>query len=339
MLDRFFESLYNKVIVNIVVKRESTDVYIEVCSKSSVIDQAEKNFQTTTLNSDIQEFINGYTKESPYFYIAILDYGLEQGAIPTCAKNQLSYYYDIHSTEYKCHDDTWTYFTSKTDLYEIEKKYHKIGIDYIFSPFSLLTHFFEDKINTNIAMYILVQEKSISLSIFDKAKLLYAQHLDIEESVEHDEEILVNDMSDIDLGHDAIDLEDVDVLDEVDALEDFGDIEDLDTIEEIDEFSENKDIEEELSEEVAETQNEVDEDETFNEDYQRFSLIQKSLGSYYSDEKYESQFIENVYIADGIGVSGDLKRYLEEEMFLNVYIRHTKIPMEVCELSKLELGL
>ena len=39
MLDTFFETLYHKVLVNIVIKRSSTDVYIEVCSKKAVISQ------------------------------------------------------------------------------------------------------------------------------------------------------------------------------------------------------------------------------------------------------------------------------------------------------------
>ncbi len=44
-------------------------------------------------------------------------------------------------------------------------------------------------------------------------------------------------------------------------------------------------------------------------------------------------------MADGIGISQDLKRYLEEEMFMDVYTRHFDIPTAVCEMAKLELNL
>ncbi len=77
----------------------------------------------------------------------------------------------------------------------------------------------------------------------------------------------------------------------------------------------------------------------FDEDYQRFLLIHSSLGHYYSDEKYDSQFIESVYIADSIGVGDDLSRYLEEEMFLNVYIRKIDLGYEIAQLVKMELSL
>ena len=137
MLTKFFEALYHKVFVNIVVKRSSTDVYIELCSKNGIIESAENSFETLTLTKDMIEFISSYTKESPYFYISILDISIEQGAFPTCSKNRLSYFYDVSSSEHKCSNDSWTYYTSKTDLYEIEKKYHKVGLDFIFSPFTL----------------------------------------------------------------------------------------------------------------------------------------------------------------------------------------------------------
>ena len=48
--------------------------------------------------------------------------------------------------------------------------------------------------------------------------------------------------------------------------------------------------------------------------------------------------MESVYIADGVGVSEDLKRFLEEEMFLSVYVRKMDLSMQICELAKGELG-
>ena len=339
MLSKFFEALYNKVFVNIVVKHSSTDIYIELCSKNGVVDSEQNSFDSLTLNSEIIEFISSYTKETPYYYISILDMSIDQGALPTCSKNRLSYFYNVSASEHKCCDETWTYYTSKTDIYEIEKKYKKIGVDFIFSPFILLSNFFVDKIKSHVAMYILIQDSHLSLSIFENGTLLYGEHLDMETSGKSDDILLSQDMSeddDISLEN-GIDLEDVDVIDEMEDLDDFGDIEDLDSLEEIDEFSENQDIEEEFYE--AEEQIVESDDSDFNEDYQRFTLIQNALGHYYHDDKYEGKFVENVYIADGVGISNDLKRYLEEEMYLNVYVRHTDLGIELSNLAKKELSL
>ena len=318
MLENFLEALYHKVIVSIVIKRSSCDIYIELCSKTAVVDSELKTFETTSLNEEMIEFISSYTKESPYSYISVLDMSPDQGAIPTCVKSKLSFYEDLSSSEYKCFNKNWTYFTSKSDLNEIEKGFKLIGVDFIFSPFTLLYKFFEDKVSSSLSLYILVQDSYLSLSVFENSQLIFAEHLDMKMST-NDE--LLSEVMD---------------SDEID-LDDFSGIEDLDLLEEIDEFSEFQDIEEEFHE--AEKPMIESGGDSNNEDYQRFSLIQSSLGHFYEDKRYEGAFVENVYIADGVGVSNDLKYYLEEEMFLNVYIKHLDIPMEVCSLAKEEIGL
>ena len=126
-------------------------------------------------------------------------------------------------------------------------------------------------------MYILIQDSFISLSLFENGLLLYAEHLDMVTSGESDDILLAQDMDEDDVSlEDGIDLEDIDVMDEMDDLDDFGDIEDLDSLEEIDEFSENQDVEEEFYE--AEEEIVESDDSNFNEDYQRFTLIQSALG-------------------------------------------------------------
>ena len=338
MLAKFFEALYPKVLINIVVKRTLTLVYIELCSKKGTTHSIHEEFETTTLNDKMLDFIQHYIKESPYYYISILDRNFIQGVIPSCRKQELNYYHDLSDCEYKCYDNSWAYYTARSELYETEKIYKDIGVDFIFSPFIVLTTFFKDKIEGKLAIYVLIEDAYLSLAVFENNKLLYGEHLDMENVAELDDVLLsseIDDDEELDLDE-GIDLESMDVEDDGIELEDFGDIEDLDSIEDIDEFD-SKDVEEELleSEDVLEEPQE----EGFNEDYQRFSLIQDSIAKYYKDERYESQFLENMYIADGVGVSRELKKYLEEEMFLNVYIRHIEIDAEVCELTKEELGL
>lgn len=344
MLNKFLESLYLKVLVNIVVTHSKSIVYIEMLDKTVVVDTHKTEFSTTKLTPEMYEYILSYTKESPYFYISILDSSIAQGAIPTCSKHNLSLFHDVSSCEYKCYGDKWVYYSEKSDIYDIEKVYEKIGVDFVFSPFVVLANFFKDKVNSTMAMFILVEEKSVSLSVFDNSELLYAQYLDLRKDSVSDELMVdYDDMDSIDLDDedeedDSINLDDIDAIDDIDELDDdFGDIADLDNIEEIDEFSEAKDFEEELLEQNEEENYPIHDSEGINEDYQRFLLIQSSINSFYQDTKYKSKFVENIYIADAISGTGDLKRYLEEEMFLNVYIRHVEIAAEVCEIAKLEL--
>ncbi len=333
MLSKFFESLYNKVFVNIVIQGSITSIYMQECSKKDILRTAQQNFDTLTITEDILSFVSSYIKETPFYYIAILDMSTEQGAIPTCDKNRISFYHDMSSSEYKCKDERWTYYTGKVDLYGIEKHYKEVGLDFVFSPFILVSNFFKDKINSDVALYILVEENSLSLCIFEHSQLLFAKYLVINPT---DEDDMSDDSSElISEGVNFDDMNALDDMDELDELDDFGDIEDLDSIEEIDEFSQIKEDGEEFDEEEILSESS---EENFTGDYDRFIQIQETLGSFYNDKKYDGQFVQSVYIADSVGVSSELKKFLEEEMFLSVYIRHIDLGEELAKLSKMELA-
>ena len=340
VLSKIFEALYVKVLVNIIIQKTKTLIYIEVYGKKGIIEHIHNEFDATEPTQEMVEFISSYTKETPYFYIAYLDPSNTQGVIPTCNKNRLSYYKDISSCEHLCFENRWTFYTSKSELYELEKTQELLGVDFIFSPFVVLANFFQDKISSSVSLYILILEESIALSVFEDSELLYGEYLvvkptnDDEETFSHEDDDVIEMEDALD---ESIDLEDIDVDDNIESLEDFGDIEDLDSIEEIEDFSDNRDIEEELQE--SEMELEDGDEEHFNQDYNRFALIEESVANYYKDDRYESKFLENIYIADSVGVSRDLKKLLEEEMFFNVYIRHIDIGVEVSEISKKELGL
>ena len=332
MLGKLFETLYLKVFVNIVVGKSKSSVYIELCKDNRVINSDQELFSTTTINEEMKEFIHTYIDESPYYYISVLDTSDAQGAIPICGKAEHAKFFDDTASKYMCHDKKWTYYTAKSDLTEIQNSYGNIGVDFIFSPFVLLNSFFKDKIQTHTAMFILIEENYLSLAVFENSQLLFAEHLDMQNY--HEDELLLDDENgDLDLNEE---MTEIDSLENLETLDDFADIEDLDAIEDLDEFSDSKDLEEELSIE-SEEDFPVQDSEGFNEDYQRFLLIQSAINNFYKDEKYKSAFIETTYIADSVGVSGDLKRYLEEEMFLTAYVRHIDLSAELCDIAKREV--
>lgn len=334
MISKLFESLYTKVFINIIVENLQTVVYVEVCSNNSVLQSMHKYFDTTAMNSRMYEFIHAYYKESPFCYISILDKSPLQGAIPTCDVKEMSKYFDINSSEYRCFSKDWAFYTSEYDLEAIKHEYRSIGVDFIFSPFVIMANFFKDKIDTTLAMFVLLEDNYISFSVFDNSKLLYAEYLNMEHHKESDDlsmESPLDDDEEISLGIDSIDLEEIDIDGNSAGFDDFTNIEDLDDSETIDEFSEEQEIKEIV------TMEEYVPADGFNEDYQRFSLIQGALNTFYKDSKYDSKFIENIYIADGVGVSGDLKNYLEEEIFLNVYVRKIDLSVALCNMAKAEI--
>ena len=349
MINKLFESLYLKIFINIVVGRSKTTVFIETNNSSGVVEHVEEVFNTltTAVDNDMQEFIDSYIQESPFHYISFLDTSNHQGAVPTCDIKKMSKYFDVNSSISLCFFDKWSYYTSSADIGLLKKEYAKIGVDFIFSPFSILARFFKDKIDGNVAMYMLIEDSYISLAVFDKSELLYADHIQMKQQDLLDELLdTTSDDEDDELDFDgSINLDDVDVDKEMGELDDFGDvgdIEDLDSLDDIDEMDGFADVQEEEEKEVKEKVGDsaeltMDEVDAFNEDYERFLLVQSSINNFYKDDKFESEFIENIFIADGLDGSADLKRYFEEEMFLNVVMRRIDLNAEICDLAKVEL--
>lgn len=338
MISKFLETLYTKVFINIIIDNSQTVVYIEVCSKNNVIEAIEKTFETTSINAKMYNLIKVYSKQSPFSYISVLDNSQLQGAIPAIKSSDMDRYTDMSLMKSITLKD-WSIYTAEYDLNAICNEYKSIGIDFIFSPFLIMTKFFQDKINTSLSMFILIESNYLVMAIFDNSKLLYGEYLDMQ--YQKDDDLLINtsldEEDDISLEAEGINLEDIDIDDIDSSLDDFANIEDLDSVNDIEEFSEAKEIQE-----IQEVQHNDPFDDIstvgFDEDYQRFLLIQSSLNSFYKDDKYDSQFIESTYIADSIGISSALKKYLEEEMFLNVYVRKITLGAELSDMAKAELN-
>lgn len=343
------ESLYLKVYIGIVVSHNKSDVIIEMIKGTNTVKRSAKSFLTTEVNDDMRAFVSQAAAESPYFYIALLNHSKHQGAIPTCSTKKAVEYADISTAKTLCYKKRWMVYASKPDLDLYQKRYSDFGLDFIFSPYILLERFFSDKVEGAMALYVMVQEDILSLAIFEKNELLYASHFDVEESVEEtlisdDEKSTISldfniEGEGIDEGIHLDDIDAIDALEDIDDLSGFDDIEDLDTIDDIEEFAEVEEVAKPAEANLDELDTTGDPEtmlESFNEDYQRFTLLQRALQQFYSETKVENAFIEHVYIADTVGVSEDLKRYLEEELFLSVVIREMDRSHALIELAKEE---
>ena len=341
MISKIFEFLYDKIFVNIIVKKSTTLVYIEQYGRNKITSTKSKVFETITLSEEMVSFIKASITESPFYYISILDHTLYQGAFPVCTRKSLAYFKNVDSDEIVCIRNSWSVYTPKDELYAIERAYKDIGIDFVFSPFIVLSHIFKDKLDTKMSMFILIEEEKLSLSVFDDFDLVYAEYLSIAEDDEEtlideeDEDDLDDDFLNDDFGLDDLDeLDDLGGLDDMEELDDFGNIEDLDSLDDIDEFSDAKEISQ--SSDMEESNDSAA--ANFQNDYQRFLTIQDSVNNFYKSEKYKSEFVENVYLADTVGI-GDLKRYLEDEMFMNVFTRKISIEEVLSEIARLELAV
>ncbi|HEX5329243.1 hypothetical protein [Sulfuricurvum sp.] len=343
MIERF----YRKIFIAIVHDGGGHDVRVVAQKQKKVLYKEGKRFEGDSSLGDVRSYVRKYLEESPLHYVALLNPQPKQGALPECSHHTVEDMEDIAGAKTLCRDGKWLLYSSLRELDALQVEYKNIGLDFIFSPFSILEHFFADKIHGGFALYALAQKDSFSVAIFENGKLEYAHHYSTHEkhAIGSEEEsdtggfaVGISEEEEADKSISLEDIESLDDLDILDELDDLSNIEDLDSLDEIVEFSEDTPTFEEKRLNAPHGDDIKRQMDRFNNDYYRFELIQRTLIRFYAGAHCRNRFVETVYIADAYGSGSELKRYLEEELFLNVLIRRIDVADEVIALSMLEEG-
>ena len=330
-LTSIFQKLYVEVYISIIKYESSIKVTTHILKNNEILDKFEKTFNSKTITNEISTFVESFKAESPYYYISTLDDSKNSYALDSCKKSKVD-----PSKRSICIDKKFLSLTDFQDLKNIQKDFSSFGLDFIFSPFAILYNVFKDKIDTTLSIYVMISEINLSVMIFDRSKLITSTTLVLVDEASEAIKEIVEPLSldfDLDSLDENIHLEDIDELDELDELDNLSDdIENLDEIDEIDEFDDKIDIDNK----VKTKKDDIDDLNSFSKDFARFTLIQEYLHNFYNESG--NDFIENIYILDCFGVSDDLKKYLEEELFLQVTQREIDLADELIKMSIEEIG-
>jgi hypothetical protein len=336
------EWFYRKIFVAIVPDDGAFEVRLVILKRKKLLSKESRRFEGIDAQKDMLTFLRKRLDESPLHYIAVLNPDPNQGALLGCSLHDISE--ALSSAKTLCRNHKWLLYASIQELDGLKKEYSSIGLDFIFSPFSVIEHFFGDKISGGLALYALALKDSFSVAFFEEGKLEFAHHYPLHrnegEALGNEENVVGFSVGIEEDSHSGINLDDIESLDDldiIDELDDLSDIEDLDSLEEIVDFREDEPTTEEARAQPQgdEIKGEMD---RFNEDYKRFELIEKILSRFYGSEECHNRFIETVYIADAYGSGSELKQYLEDELFLNVLVRRIDIADEVISLAMDEEG-
>jgi len=339
------ERFYRKIFVAIVQDGGALDVRVVVQKQKKLLNKQSRKFEGKSALDEIRSYLGKYLDESPLHYVAVLNPAVKQGALPGCRNHLDEEMEEISGAKTLCQNEDWLLYSSMRELESLQSEYKSIGLDFIFSPFSVLERFFKDKVHGGFALYALAQKDSFSVAFFEDGKLEYAHHYPMQEkntlTLEDESSTMgfavgIKEEDEIDKGISLDDIESLDDLDILEELDDLSEIEDLDNLDEIVEFSEDEPTFEEkriVFPRGSEIKQEMD---MFNNDYRRFELIQRTLARFYRGEHCHDRFVETIYIADAYGSGAELKQYLEEELFLNVSIRHIDVADEVIALAMAE---
>lgn len=354
----FFGRFYSKVFISINFLAEKIEVQTLVIKDEQTLSKENKKFATTSLaDEELQEYIKKAALISPFHYISTLDRANEQGIVPTCSLVEAKNYIDTSISKLLCVHQDYSLFTSKTDFDKQRKEFETVGLDYLFSPVNIIENIFSDKIENSSGAYIFIQESALMLLIINSGKVAFSDYIPNVDSSKGSEESLDDDVSldgdddldfDLDLDDDddfGIDLEDMEANDLDDDLGGLDDLDDLDDIEDLDDLDDDsssdiEEFDESGTEDEFHPEDEEDEEKSSssaNLDYERFQTINKMVKKYYSDVKYDNDFIETIFVANGGGVGHELKGYLEDELFVSVIIRHIHPLDELNRLAQREV--
>ncbi|MDQ1298265.1 MAG: hypothetical protein QG558_804 [Campylobacterota bacterium] len=340
------ERLFQKIFVSIVPVSGGYEVLSVAMKNKKVLYKEKRHFEGAEPSSVMNRYIQEAIDPSPIYYISTINTQPHQGAHEGCSNKGKTQHSDDTKVSEVCRNKKWTLYASLDDLHALTYTYHTVGLDFIFSPFSILEHSFADKMKDTFALYAFAMSGLFTVAIFQGDKLEYAHHYSDKKSPVQEEATEASAMdfaSHMDEEEDENEglihlddiegLEDLDIIDDLDSL---NDIDDLNELEEVHEFSEDMPTSQEKRlgrEHSAMIKGNVD---GSAEDYQRFGYIQKTLNRFYGMPECHNRFIETVCIADSQGGSEELKRYLEEELFLNVLVRKVDVIETINALAMLE---
>lgn len=338
------ERLVQKIFIAIVKQDNGYEVATLSVKKKKTLFKERHRFEGDTPSAAMKRQVHEMAGLSPIFYISTLNMQSNQGAYEGCSIPMDANGVERIGVKTLCRDKQWTQYSGVDELNKLNYEYESFGLDFIFSPFSIIEHFFADKIKEGFALYALAAEGTLTLAIIDQGKVEYAQHTVLAQNNAKSDAVKELDLpmgeaeEEIDVGGIRLDdiemLEDLDIIDELDSL---ADIEDLNELEEITEFTEDQPTMEEKRMEYQQKgfslKGALD---GSHEDFQRFHVIQGVLDRFYNSDYCKNRFVETVFIADTKGESLDLKRFLEEELFLNVLVRHVDLCDEINALALLE---
>ena len=361
-LRQWASSFYPRIYIGMYLHDETCDISVDFEKNGILKKHIRKEFELLDgeFTPEIEEFLNSVSDESVFCYTGVLNSAAAQGALPVSTINEALEFEDLSSANLiKREDENWLAYTSNLELMQLQKSLDNIGVDLIISPFFVLTNFFSDKVNDKCAMYLLNQGDSLTMGIFDGGSLLYGNHFTFRENEEEeevqlgeDDAMLQEEADELDLSMD-IDLESLDdepeeeeidddeELEGLDELDDLGELDDLQELDDLDGMDEMEEFSEETasvsSVAAAEEENPEAGLEGADVEFKRFELVSKALNTFYHDNRYKSDFIEEIYIADSTPECDDFIHFLEEELFVTVHRRSVDIAEVLTLLSKKEI--
>ncbi len=303
--------------LSIIIYEDSCNIKQKIIKNSKLVHKEEFNFEIPSkdnLGGKVINFINDLQASYDNTYIALFLNTLGQGIIPKCNDDALKdFSIDKSSVKTICKEDRFMIYATYIDIKWADKVLSKTGLDFIFSPFLVLDYFIllemkKESFNKNeIVLYILNTKNALTLMIQKGGKLLYGAFYNVAKE------------------------EDLLYVDYEDSSDTSSEIEELD-LDDMDEFGMDDILD--VANQSNFVANVLQDSSTLNEsDEKIIKYLNSSLKEYYSNDLYESEFVNMVKIYDDAGLNEAVLKYIEDELLLSTSAENISVSDAVLELS------
>lgn len=309
----FLDKIYQKVIISIDLNLTVCRLLIDYHNSGKKEEKAYK-----TVNGDLPidaiKYIRKIKGKYPFTYLAAMIRGASQGLLHG---NKLDVFskFNINPKTISAMlvNKSWFLYVEKADLQKEKNKFNKVyGIDFLFSPFVIIYERIKRQLEDIKKLYILQGKYTCTLLVANRKTIFFGKYIVIEDGFFEDKEQSDNDDTKKD---NAIEFNALNDIDENIIIKDFDEKEDVDldsTMSGLNDVSIASNI---------------------------INTIKDALNEFYNDERYESDFIDELLILDGYGISDNTISHLKTNIMIDVRLLQVDFCEEVLKLSKMELKL
>lgn len=168
MMMKTLESLLPKLFITLIPSEEGVQLYAELRKNARMI----KRFEVQTFKNaeSLEQRVRRLERESAVSYISLLETEAVQGLLRDCIRMEVA---DPSHFEKICVDDKWGVYMERDALFERQREYKSVGLDFIFSPFSLLYNVYQQSMQKDDGLYLLLGEGFLAGSVVKEGVLLY----------------------------------------------------------------------------------------------------------------------------------------------------------------------
>lgn len=305
-----FGRIYQKVIISIDLDERTCRLKITYHNNKNLKPE-ERLYKTINADFPIEaaKYIRRIQNKYPYTYIATASKDKGQGLING---NKLSLFADfglnVNLYTIMLVNKQWFVYISKENLRKCKNKFGKIhGVDFIFSPFIVVYEKIKTRLEESKKLYILQEKSSTTLMIANKDGIYLGDFITFEQ-----DSFLEEAKEDISQNNDVIEFEAINDIDENIIIKDFDE----------GNYEASSAGLNELS--IAN---------------HMIKVIKTTLDNFYKDDKYSSDFIDELFILDGYGISDNTIAHLNNNTMLDIHFSRFDMCEELEKLVKMELKL